>query len=539
MQAHAHAAISVPEVDASIAVPMLDEADRERARGLLGAEGERAFDDGAAPVLLRSFEGAVPSPLVVERAPVYVTLLYGLLRMRRAHELEPLHEDLYHRVAGPARGLEPEWDADAFARDLEQLEGWGCVERRVEALRIRGYKDNRRQRFRWRLTEDAVAMLEWLEARLAARIEGRVRDSRDLLTDVVGHLSELLRLLDRLRKGEPDAEGARRAVYLLDAVDDAVHAITEELLGFRAAMIAFASRPYDLDTLRAILEWLERYVRLYLSRVEELRVEIARKLGRLASPRFRAALSECRAALERERARAPRALGGGALRDTDELIDTQRPFFAEGGRLSGLCSRIDDSAREVLRKMHRHLRELERRSARLEDLRARIGELAALPEDTAPGPLDAFLHRVLASAHGRFCGRRPVQAGARIAPPLPRRHSRRTDGFSTSAPPRPKRGSPEAARALLHRRLAELDRWLGEEVAPGGGPVLLSEVAPLGPDAPRRFMEVARARWLAGGRDLRRIAWSVEEPGGPPVLLGDADGEALLAPEARIRRAKR
>lgn len=539
MPAVAHALDPPGEAGARIAVPMLDEADRERARGLLGAEGERAFEEGAAPLLLRSFDGPVAAALVAERAPSYVTLLHGLLRMRRAHELEPLHDDLHHRVGGAMRGLEPEWDGDAFAHDLEQLEGWGCVERRVEALRIRGYKDNRRQRFRWRLTEDAVALLEWLEARLVARIEGRVRDSRDLLTDVLGHLTELLRLLERIRRGELDGEAARRAIYLLDAVDDVVHAITEELLGFRAAMVGFASRPYDLETLRGILDWLDRYVRLYLSRVEELRGEIDRRLDKVAQPRYRAALISCREALEKERARAPRALGGGALRDTDALIDAQRPFFVDGGRLAELCNRIDDSAREVLRKMHRHLRELERRSARLEDLRARIREVAAMPEDGPSEPFADLLRRIVASAHGRFAGRREVSAGGRIAPPLPRRQARRTQGWTTSRPPRAKQGSPEAARALLRRRLAELDRWLAEDVAPGGGPVRLSEVAPLGPEAPRRWMEVARARWLAGGRDLRRLGWSVEEEGGAPVSLGDGEREALMAPEATVAREGR
>lgn len=65
----------------------------------------------------------------------------------------------------------------------------------------------------------------------------------------------------------------------------------------------------------------------------------------------------------------------GVLRDAGETLDAGRAFFAGGGRLVELCSRIDESVRAVLRKMHRHLRELERRSARVEDLRARIAEL--------------------------------------------------------------------------------------------------------------------------------------------------------------------
>ncbi len=253
--------------------------------------------------------------LTAERAPWYLTVLYGLLLFRRDHELEPLHEDVLARVAAAACGLGP-YDPLAFAQDVGQLVEWGAIERVTEAHKLRSYRDNRRERFRYRLADDAVALLEWLEARLAAKLAGRVGDSRDRLADVLGHLRELRRVLDEWRDGARDPDPARRALYLVEAIGDAIDAVGTELLAFRGEMLAFASRPYDVDALRAILAWLERYVAVYLRRVEELRAEVATRLRELAAPRHQGALDECHAAVVAERAAAPRALAAAAVDGT-------------------------------------------------------------------------------------------------------------------------------------------------------------------------------------------------------------------------------
>jgi hypothetical protein len=145
-----------------------------------------AFDDGAAPLLLRALDRPVAQAIVAERAPVYVTILFGMLLRRHEHELEPLHEDLERFLAPALTAVEPGRDDQAFARDVDALVAWGCLERHAEPLKIRGYKDLRRERFRFRLTDDAVALLGFLEARLEARLEGRSDDGRDLLIDVLG-----------------------------------------------------------------------------------------------------------------------------------------------------------------------------------------------------------------------------------------------------------------------------------------------------------------------------------------------------------------
>jgi hypothetical protein len=248
-------------------------------------------------VLARGLDGRIGAAITAERAPWYLTILYGLLLFRRDHELEPLHEDVQARVTDAVSGLGP-YDAAVFAQDVAQLADWKAIGGSPRPA-ARSYRDNRRERFRYRLTDDAVALLEWLEARLAAKLAGRVGDSRDRLADVVGHLREVRRVLDDWRAGQRGPDQARRVLYLIEAAGDALDDVSTELLAFRAEMLAFASRPYDVGSLRAILSWLERYVAVYLRRLEELRTEISSRLQELEVPRRRAA------------GRVPRRGGGG------------------------------------------------------------------------------------------------------------------------------------------------------------------------------------------------------------------------------------
>ncbi len=481
-------------------------------------------------MLARGLSGRIAAAITAERAPWYLTILYGLLLFRRNHELEPLHEDVLARVAGAATTLGP-YDAALFAQDVGQLVDWGAVDRVTEAHKLRSYRDNRRERFRYRLTDDAVAMLEWLEARLAAKLAGRVGDSRDRLADVVGHLREVRRVLDEWRGGDRGADPARRAMYLIEVISDAIDEVGTELLAFRAEMLAFASRPYDIDALRAILAWLERYVAVYVRRLEELRSEVATRLRDLDAPRYQAALEECRAVVAGERAAAPRALQAAAVVPPGERIVAHAAFFATTGMLAALCARIDESARAVVVKMQRHVRELERRSARLADLRAAIRAVAACP---AQDPRLAELgHTLIAAAHIHV-DRRPASATHPMAPPMPRSHSR-TAPAAGSRPLARKRGSLEAVRELAARRQATLGAWLGEVTA-GADRVQLSAAGLTGAEAPRRWLDVARAALLAGGRPLREIGFALEPAAGEAVLGDETCG--LAAPDCWITRRR-
>jgi hypothetical protein len=346
-------------------------------------------------------------------------------------------------------------------------------------------------------------------------------------------VKELVRVVALWHKGERAEDSPRRALHLLSLLEERVHAITEELLAFRAGMLAFAARPYDLDALVAILAWLERYVSVYVARIETLRGEIVERLDDLAQPRFRRALAEQHEAIARERAETPAAFrSGGALRDPGEVLDAQRPFFADHGGLVELCARIDDSARAVIRKMHRHLRELERRSARLADVRARILEVKARPANEDDERIADFANALVASAHGRFGGRHGF-TGERSAPPLPRRHSPPDLDRSKRPPLRTKKTPPETVRELRARRLEDLRRWVHETVLHGRSEVRLGDAAVTARDGARRWLDVARAWHLDRGRDLLRLDVTLESAGGE-VRVGD-DTTGLASPDCVVR----
>jgi hypothetical protein len=503
------------------------------ARRLVGAEAggrARAFVDGCAPALGRALDGRIAAVLTAERAPWYLTILYGMLLYRRDHELEPLHEDVLARVSEPLAALGG-YDGALFGQDVTQLVEWRALDRITEAHKLRSYRDNRRERFRYRLTDDTVALLEWLEARLAAKLDGRAGDSRDRLEDVLGHLREVRRVLEEWRGGARDGDRARRALHLIEAIGDAIDEVGSELLAFRGAMLAFASRPYDVAALRAILDWLERYVAVYVRRLEELRTDVAARLRELGAPRFQESLEACHALVAEERAAAPRALRAAAVIAPGERIAAHATFFSPGGMLAALCARIDESARAVVIKMQRHLRELERRSARLADLRAAIRLVAAAP---ARDPRLALLGRALvAAAHVRV-DRRPGSAAAPHAPPMPRTHTRVAP--SVGVPPLArKRGSLQAARDLAVRRRAELGAWLAA-FTDGADRRQLATLPSSEPGLPRRWLDVARAAHLGGGRALREAGFELETTTGEVSLTDDEGG--LCAPDAWITRRR-
>lgn len=144
----------------------------------------------------------------------------------------------------------------------------------------------------------------------------------------------------------------------------------------------------------------------------------------------------------------------------------------------------------------------------------------------------AFANAIVGSAHARF-GTRRAYPDARLVPPLPRLHSAPADR-GTRRPLAGKRLAPDAARELRARRLADLAAWLDALVLAGRDEVRLSEAAIDGAEAPRRWLDVARARHLDRGRDVRRLPVSVEPRPGIATLTGV--GAALIAPDCVVSR---
>ncbi len=114
-----------------------------------------------------------------------------MLLFRREHELEPLHEDLYRAVRSAQESITGEpYLNEHYTSDINNLYDWKLITVRLEKERIRGYKDTRRTKYRYGLTNETIRFLVWLEERLLDDIEEHISDARDLLEEVAGTIKE-------------------------------------------------------------------------------------------------------------------------------------------------------------------------------------------------------------------------------------------------------------------------------------------------------------------------------------------------------------
>lgn len=503
---------------------------------LFGDRALAAYENGQAAELVRRRNRHLGHLLLADRAVVYVQILYRLLLFRRSHELEPLHEELYEavrpaqeRCLGPGGG----YDQDQFRADLAQLEAWALISCRIEAERLRGYRDTRRRKFRYRLSADAVSFLEWLEERAQSDLYRPEEDARDLLEETLASLRELGRLLaldrEQLRDG-----GARRIVYQLAKLDALSLDVNAYLGGFNARLLTFAAHEYHIEEVRAVLRELREFVDGFLRQVHQLRGAIGEEVARLLRSEAAAAVAWAAAELETERRRMPALLRReGDPRDPRPIPMGLWEFFREDGHLDLLCRRVRESSILVWRKLHAHLREVERRSTRLQDIRARCAELAALPETVVPY---GFLRELLAPAvmvHDPHYW----DEHERAEPPRPRRRS----DLGERQPPtpiRPKRRRGGTVVSLEQARLQRLGGWLqaalGKDRLAAGVPLSHGRYESVADFT--RILELSKAGLLGEGRRLRRVGFCLSPVPGRGGTV-NVQACSLSFPEMTVRCA--
>ena len=483
-------------------------------------------EEGQATRLLEARNPNVGNLLLAERAVFYLQILYRILLFRRDHELEPLHEDIYDAVRADQQQAADGQDylLDVFRQDMGQLVEWRLLDERMEMERLRGYRDTRRRKFRYGLADDARAFLEWLEDRASADLEAGEEDTRDVLEEICGALTQLRRLLHNHGTRRAREDDSRRVLYQLFRLEELTHQANGHLAEFNARLLAFAVRGYDLGEAREILQGLDDFVNRFLRRIAELRSKIVEGVDYLLQTHSQECLRRCAEEMENERRHTPQLL----RRSRDYRSQIRIPFalehfYRDGGKLDQICHRISDSAMHVWRKLHAHLRELERRNHRVEDIRDRIADIARLPEDAVPR---AFLRELLASAAMKADPNYWDDA-VRATPPQPRRESPRAAN-QTANPIRPKRHGDRPAISLDEQRLRELREYF------------VATLGPIGPEGTRvsqghfqrdeeatRILELAKAGLLGKGRQLARIGLRLE----PET---DAAVEIRFA-EARLR----
>jgi len=482
------------------------------AGDLLRREPRDGFRRGAHLRLGDLADGGVTRFLAAEASPVYLTILYALLLFRRRHELDPLHTVLYDEVKPVVDSLGGGiYSPDAFASDVSQLGEWGCLRREVEAARIRGYRDRSREHFRYTLTPDTVAFLEWLEERLEERLHGTAQDGRDLLLDLTQRLNEAARIVRRLRTGGEE-DDARRLIHLVESADGEIDLIGRDLTSLRAEMHGYSRGLATSEDLRRVVEGLERYVQRYVHRLRELGGRAYVAARRLSRPSSLQVLRQAR-----ERLMADRTGFRPGRRDAGErLLNAILPFLQPGGRLLESCSRVEEMASQVIQRVHRHLRDLELRNFRLEEWGARLKEMALLAEnDPRPG---RFLRRLVAFAH--FPNDPYPDAEGKARPPAPRALRE----WTRRGPPESLKRPTVAVQDVFlqdEERRARLRDFVSVVLLRGQPAGRLANAHLLSGENPLDWLAVAKATYLNQGRDLQRSGVEVRESEGTAFLFSD------------------
>lgn len=482
----------------------------------------------AAAGLLQNRNKEIGNLLLSERAVAYVSVLAALLAFRRGHELEPLHDDLYAAVRSALDG--GAYTHDAFNQDIRQLLEWNLITDRYEKERLRGYKDTRRRKFRYRLADESAAFLLWLEARHRDDLEPSDTDTRDLLSELIGTLRETVRLFNKTGVEALDYETARGVFYRLSRMSALTDDASQALGDFNIRLLGFAASRYDAPAARVILGELERFLKQFLNRIHTLRTEISPEISKLRQARYAARWQACLEKMEEER-RATSHLMRTRLPHPERTLAGLAAFYAAEGTLEQLCSRVNTAALLVWRKLYTHLRELERRSHRLEDLRARVGELARQPASAVPA---AYLRGLLAPA--RMIGDMHFwDENEKAVPPQPRwdKHLIREETPLWLDEKRRSDGAP--TQSLEEARLHALEAWLAQRgltpspdetrrVSQGGFAAF--------EDFPR-LIELSRSGLLGRGARLAKIGLELT-PTADPVRV-EADRHALAFNDLLVR----
>jgi hypothetical protein len=362
-----------------------------------------AFNEGHAAKFISNRNKNLGALLTSERGVFYVQILFRMLCFRREHEIEPLNDEIYFAVKIAQEVYsEDEYSIELFNRDIQQLFEWDIITRRIEKERLRGYRDIRRQKFRYSLSDETVSFVTWLEDQLHNDIEDKAADTRNFLVDLTGRLKETVRGLNRIEKNEysddeKKQQDAASIIYNINLLDDLTFKISTQLGELNARLLSFLFTNYKLeDAKNAIIE-LEFYSSTYLKQVDKLRRDIVNYIRKITESESTSEnLKRCSEHAGEYYIRLPFMSEKKLLRLPPLVIfDSLDNFYKTSGKLDYLCRRVNDTAMKVWGKLSAYLRELERKNTRLEDIRSRINEIAAFDENST---FDSYLFELIAPA---------------------------------------------------------------------------------------------------------------------------------------------
>lgn len=493
------------------------------------------FQAGGVEELLVHRNKNIGSLLKAERGSTYFAILYRMLLFKREYELEPLYDDIFRSVEDVLSGEGTVYDQSRFRTDMDQLAEWKLLSFRIEKQRLRGYRDNRKRKFRYRLSEEAIHFLEWLEQRFLDDFQSSSNDTRDLLGEMRGTLGELLRLLHSFRPaadGAGESELARRVLFQIFKASDLCQEITTNLADFNGRLLLFLAKRYAIEEVRQLVQEVDSYVETFLKQAHGLSHEIVPLLERLRQEKNILKLSRCSEVMEEERLRTPNLLQTRRDANLMAIPGRLQSFFSARGSLEQLLHRINSSSLHVWQKLRSHLRELERKNNKLQDIGARIQEMAQL-ESSQPTPL--FFTELFAQPLASFDLNYWDQY-EKADPPEPRKRL----GKKASFPKQylsPKAVGDKPIQSMDEARMERLREWLEKNFSHGS-----EQESPLSTgrftqfDDAVKIMDLAGAGLLAGGKRLDRIGCRVSaEEYAVLVRIGE---RTLRCPEFQIKIQK-
>jgi hypothetical protein len=467
--------------------------------------------------LLKNRNRALGWLLTSERAVPYIEILLCLQKFRDNHELEPLHDDL---LAAQIWGKAQTTDGQTpFNQDMRQLLDWNLVTERIEKERLRGYKDTRRRKFRYKIADDAVSFLVWLESRYQDDLQPEDTDTRDLLADMISSLRETSRMINKISSESAEYEEVRAIFHRLAKMAATTDGVAESLGDFNIRLLSFVGGTYQIAKAHQLIRELDRFLEKFLRRIHTLRVEIGPEIEKLRLQRL-ASRWELGLKIMAEESATTQSIMRTRILNPEQTLSNLAEFYGRDGQLERLAARINKSAMLVWQKLHAHLRELERRSHRLEDVRGRILDLSGLDDRGVP---HQWLRDVLQPAT-MIGDMHDWTETIKADPPQPvwSKHRVRSE-FKSWIETRPMAdGKP--MQSMDERRLEVLSTWMHEHgIMPDDvrGRILLStgkytEFADF-----THIMDVVRSGVLGDGRRLAKIGALADITDSPTVVATD------------------
>ncbi len=490
---------------------MTDQTDKTiSAEALLAA-----LETGDTDILLQNRNRNLGAMFAAPSALDYIRILYCMLRFRRDHELEVLNDVLYETLSAGH-----ELDLQDFNLLMKQLEDWLLIEKRLEKTRLRSYKDVRRDRFRYHLTEETIAFLNYLEDRLRNDLLPHDDDSINLLEFILGSLKQVNRDLK-------NPSGGTGSIFAMFDVQEKTARLSQNLNRITATLGDFLLRAYSAEDARQIVSELGVYFTAYLKTLETLRMKILNELDKLNEPDRRAALQQEFDEYSLRQQKLPRLMRSGMPRESiTGQIDKLLEYYRRNGRVDRLCSAVNDNAMRVLGKLTAFLKELERRSNRLEFINLRLQELAAKPEKIDGS---AWLWNLLRSPAAPL-DPNDADEYQKAEPPAPR-----ASASSRKVPPRTfKRTRPlseEHVETHEEMRLRLLGEFI-EKYYPQGGSLGGAHLPQI--DEFRQLMFLLKRGMLGRGATLAALGYCLEADAEKQMTVTGAAGE-LEGPEITLK----